>query len=234
MKRNYFIDDFKTCNFQELATQIAYHEAGHATAIYLYNKQQQLPPVFFKVHVKKHENLKQFMAEKGEQEPPAVAATIEGGCLIENLTLNLAASCGEMSANEKIAYYQALDADVINLLAGSIAEKNYVIQRDNEIINAELLNVEALASYGNYSDMQKIQTYLEFFSDCPLQKQQKLNRLLQASFNFITQPKTWRAVQAVAEFILETQEQAIHCEQIFKVIDETLTKPSPSCHLRLL
>lgn len=234
MKRNYFIDDFKPCNFQELAAQIAYHEAGHATAIYLYNRQQRLPPVFFKVHVKKHENIRQLMAEKAGQETPAVAATIEGGCLIENLTLNLAASCGEMSADEQAAYYQALDADVINLLAGSIAEKNYVIQRDNEVINAELLNAEALVCYGNYSDMQKVGHYLEFFSDCPLQQQQKLNRLLKVSFNFITHPKTWKAVQAVAEFILETQQQSIHCEQIFKVIDAVFSRSSPSCHSGVL
>ena len=48
MKWNYQIEVNCPINDQDLIRQIAFHEAGHATAIYLCNKQKkQLPPVFF-------------------------------------------------------------------------------------------------------------------------------------------------------------------------------------------
>ena len=36
---------------QDLIKQIAFHEAGHAAAIYLYNKQKQLPSVDFQITI---------------------------------------------------------------------------------------------------------------------------------------------------------------------------------------
>lgn len=222
MKRNYAVDDFKLENFQELSKQIAYHEAGHATAIYLYNKQQQLPPVFFEIQIKNHVNIKQLIADNKGFSKAHIAAEIKGGCLIENLALNLSVNKNEIADNEKAEYFHALDADVINLLAGPLAEKNYVIQRDNEVISAELLNIQTLSQEGNYSDMKKINHYLNFFSDCPLERQQKLSQLLKQSFHFITHPQTWKAVDAVARHILESQNQWIHCEEVFKIIDKSV------------
>ena len=52
MKRNYQIDATSPINEQNLIRQIAFHEAGHASAIYLYNKQKQLPPVYFQITIK--------------------------------------------------------------------------------------------------------------------------------------------------------------------------------------
>ncbi len=221
MKRNYYINDLDLGTFQKLAVQIAYHEAGHATAIYLYNKQQQLPSIFFQIHLKNYEDIKQLTAHDINYQG-AYVAEIEGGCLIENLALNLSVSKNEIKPREKEEYYRALNADVINLLAGSIAEQNYLILRDNEIINEALLNIRNLGRYGNYSDMQKINNYLRFLSDCPVEQQQKLTLLLKESFFFITHPQTWKAVTAVAHYILDSQKQEVYCEDIFKVIDHCM------------
>lgn len=221
MKRNYYINDLDLGTFQKLAVQIAYHEAGHATAIYLYNKQQQLPSIFFQIHLKNYEDIKQLTAHDINYQG-AYVAEIEGGCLIENLALNLSVSKNEIKPREKEEYYRALNADVINLLAGSIAEQNYLILRDNEIINEALLNIRNLGRYGNYSDMQKINNYLRFLSDCPVEQQQKLTLLLKESFFFITHPQTWKAVIAVAHYILDSQKQEVYCEDIFKVIDHCM------------
>jgi predicted SprT family Zn-dependent metalloprotease len=38
---------------QNLIRQIVFHEVGHAAAIYLYNKQKQLPSVDFQITIKK-------------------------------------------------------------------------------------------------------------------------------------------------------------------------------------
>ena len=221
MKRNYYINDLDLGTFQELAIQIAYHEAGHATAIYLYNKQQQLPSIFFQIHLKNYDDIKQLAAQDINYQG-AYVAEIEGGCLIENLALNLSISKNEINPSEREEYYRALNADVINLLAGSIAEQNYLISRDNEIINEELLNIRNLGRYGNYSDMQKINNYLRFLSDCPVEQQQKLTWLLKESFFFITQPQTWKAVTAVAHYILDSGKQQVHCEDVFQVIDDCI------------
>ena len=53
MKRNYPIDAMSSVLDQDLIKQIVFHEAGHAAAIHLYNKQKQLPPVYFQITIKK-------------------------------------------------------------------------------------------------------------------------------------------------------------------------------------
>ncbi len=144
--------------------------------------------------------------------------------MIENLALNLSVSQSEseIDPTEKTKYYRALNADVINLLAGSLAEQNYLILRDNEVINVDLVNIKNLSRYGNYSDMQKINNYLRFFSDCPKEQQQKLSQLLKESFIFISSPKIWKAITAVANYLLKCKKQQIHCEEVFKIIDTSI------------
>jgi len=52
MKRKPTSNDFYPINHAELSRKTATHEAGHAAAIYLGNKQKQLPPVFFQIYIK--------------------------------------------------------------------------------------------------------------------------------------------------------------------------------------
>jgi hypothetical protein len=49
MKRRYTSNDFYAINYAELSRKTAIHEAGHAAAIYLGNKQKQLPPNVIKL-----------------------------------------------------------------------------------------------------------------------------------------------------------------------------------------
>ena len=53
MKRNNLTDAISPILDQDLIKQIVFHEAGHAAAIHLYNKQKQLPPVYFQITIKK-------------------------------------------------------------------------------------------------------------------------------------------------------------------------------------
>jgi hypothetical protein len=194
MQRNYQANDFVTLNFQELNKRIAYHEAGHATAIYLYNKQKQLPPIYFQITLKNDSELLRDSLSLGHDN---VAAKVEGGCLIQNLLLSFIDSENYMSANEKADYHTALNADIVNLLAGAVAEANYVSK----------------------SDLKKIEEYLNCISVHPAQQKQKLAQLLTQTFDFIAHPKIWKAVEAVAAFILTCQKQTISCEEVFAVID---------------
>ncbi len=219
MQRNYQAQDFVTLDTHELNKRIAYHEAGHATAIYLYNKQQQLPPIYFQIKLKNNADL---LKEAASFSSDKVAAKVEGGCLIQNLLLSVIDSENYMSANEKAEYHTALEADIVNLLAGAIAEAHYVSLIDNEILNAHLLNIHALGHYGGQTDLKKIDGYLICLSKYPEQQQQKLRQLLIQTFEFISHPKIWKYVAAVAEFILTSQKQTISCEEVFTVIDGVL------------
>jgi len=50
MKRNYQTESAALIDPHDLIKQIAFHEAGHAAGIYLYNKHKQLPSVFFQIN----------------------------------------------------------------------------------------------------------------------------------------------------------------------------------------
>ncbi|MDP2901947.1 MAG: hypothetical protein Q8N96_02400 [Methylovulum sp.] len=54
MKRNHIISDSTPSTHHEFFRRVAFHEAGHAVAIYLRHKQQQLPPVFFQISLYSH------------------------------------------------------------------------------------------------------------------------------------------------------------------------------------
>jgi hypothetical protein len=66
MKRNYPIPPTCPINNQELIRQTAaFHATGHAAAIYLDNKQKQLPPVFFQITIKAWDRPKNSPLDKG-------------------------------------------------------------------------------------------------------------------------------------------------------------------------
>ena len=219
MQRNYQLSDFVAINSQELNKRIAYHEAGHATAIYLYNKQKQLPPVFFQISL---ENNAELVRDEVLSENNNIAAKVEGGCLVQNLIFSFIDSQNYMSVSEKMDYIAALEADIVNLLAGAVAEANFVSQSDNEIINANLLSIEALKNYGSQSDLKKITEYLNCISSDSQEQKQKLTHLLAHTFEFIAHPKTWKAVDAVAKFVLSCKRKTISCEEIFAVVDAAI------------
>jgi hypothetical protein len=216
MKRNYQVNDFAESTPHELSQRIAYHEAGHATAIYLYNKQQGLPPIFFQITLKSDYELARDALSLNTHKS---AACVEGGYLVQDLFSSFNHSQYAMTASEQAEYLQALDADMINLLAGAIAEANYLNLRDDEILTAQLLTINALRNYGSASDLARVDEYLSYLTDCPQHRQQKLTQLLKQAFEFMTHPKTWKAVKAVAQFILASKKQIIRCEEVFAVID---------------
>ena len=223
MKRNYTENDFTDFNIKDLEQRIAYHEAGHATAIYLYNKYKQLPPIFFQIRLKN--NLQNPLNTRVDLSN-TIAAKVEGGYLIENLSLSFIASQKEMTAEEKQEYYTALEADIVNLLTGSIAEAYYLAGRDGEFLNAQMLNRHALSRYGSDSDLHRIDDYLKYFSPCLLQREKQLTSLLNIAFEFITHFKIWKAIAAVADLILTANKKTIRCEEVFEVIDLSLSTHS--------
>jgi len=64
---------------QDLIKQIAFHEAGHAAAIYLYNKQKQLPSVDFQITITKTDHSQDNLFASRTVTHAQFVSMVEGG-----------------------------------------------------------------------------------------------------------------------------------------------------------
>ena len=221
MKRRHTSNDFYPINHAELSRKTAIHEAGHAAAIYLGNKQKQLPPVFFRMFIKEPNS--DFQSTgclcKSYDSCNNCITKIEGGRLIHTLPSSVDEAVSYFSLSQKQAYQRAFEADIINLLVGPLAEANYVAIRDDEPINPRLVNLDALHYYGGSSDLETINEYIDcLIADRALRKK-KLSELFLAAFNFINDRSNWHAIMALADYILADCKNIIECEEIIAVLD---------------
>ncbi len=197
----------------ELARQIAFHEAGHAISIYFGNRLRDLPPVYFRIDIKRSAN------------GIVNAAKVVDGQLIQDLPVPLLENLSDLSEQEKHSYQCAYEADVVNLLAGPLAEARYVSIRDDEILNLNLLSTEALEQhYGGQSDLEKACQYLEHFIADPKRREEKMLELFTEAWIFISQRQYWSAVIILANHLLENAETAISCEDIGQLLTRHLSK----------
>lgn len=218
MNRDRLIGRHGILNGTELITQLAFHEAGHAAAIYIRNRYHSLPPVNFHISLS---GVKGQHATKNRPLPLAnqvLQAKLENGLLINNPAF----SEGGVSVQAMSAYRQACEGDVINLLAGPLAEAKHIAQRDGEYFNHHLVNFEALKNYGGASDQRKVEEYIESFGLSPLRKAEKLRELHTASYQFINQAHHWCAITRLAEHILGSEKDAIVCEEAVAVLEAAL------------
>lgn len=228
MKRNYQTDVSCTIDDQDLLRQIAYHEAGHATAIYLYNKQKQLPPVYFHITIKAVDQ-QQGNIRGTRLACDHFAAAVEGGRLIHSLPVALIESAHYFSDADQDAYRTAFEADMINLMIGPLAEAKYVALRDNEQFSARLVNIDALRHYGGTSDLEKVYEYLDSFIAAGNRHEEKMAELFNKAFQFISSPAHWKAIERLADYILNNKENIISCEEAIVVLDEKIIAPYLKC-----
>jgi hypothetical protein len=228
MKRNYQTDTSYAIADQDLIRQITFHEAGHAAAIYLYNKQKQLPPVYFQITIKALDRLRDSPLNTCSLAYDHYAAVVEGGRLIHSLPVALLESTCYFSATEHDAYQTAFEADMINLLIGPLAEAKHVALRDGEQFNAQLVNLNALHNYGGTSDLNKVYEYLDIYIPARSRRQEKMTELFNKAFQFINSPNHWKAVERLADYILSNKENIISCEEAIAVLDESRT-PGLKC-----
>ena len=222
MKRDNTIHVYDTQAHPEiLRKQMAIHEAGHAAAIFLGNRQKQLPPVFFQIVIKKQFGSEQRTPQtvKHADCPMTYFAKVEGGRLIHTLPSSLTQATQRLSDTEKQAYETAFEADIVNLLAGPLAEANYVASSDGELFNPRLVNLGALQFYGGTTDVEMAKEYLDCLAIDQQEKERKIAELFMEAFQFISKPSNWRAVNALADFILNAGKTVIDCEEIALVLD---------------
>ncbi len=213
MTKNY--PKIKHC---EIDKRIAYHQAGHAVAIYLGNKQRKLPAVYFQIVIKHLDNEIQF-DDRFKHPRGKYLAKIEGGRLIQSLPLSFVEETQCFSVKQREEYRRAFEADVINMFAGSIAEAKYVAQRDDELFNPNLVNLAALHFYGGDSDLDVITDYMKCFIENDDERNQKLAELFAAAFRFVNKRTNWLAINALAEFILDEVKGLVNCEEVISFLE---------------
>ena len=221
MKRNFPSAAGSIMFEQDLTKQIAFHEAGHAAAIYLCNKQKKLPTVDFQIIITKTDHAEANTFASRTVNHGDFVAMVEGGRLIQTLPVVLIESTNNFSLDEQDTNRTAFEADMINLLVGPLAEAKYVALRDNECFSNNLINVNALYNYGGTSDLEKVYDYLEsLISDARL-IEEKMVELFNLAYQFIESPVHWRAIECLAGYILDNSKNTITCEEAIAVLDKS-------------
>lgn len=199
----------------------AYHQAGHATAIYLGNQQKQLPAVHFQISIKAYARESRFLG-RTRHLPSKYAAKVEGGRLLQNLPLSFADATRHLSATEQHLCHLAIEADITNLLVGPLAEAKHVALRDGEVFNANLVCLEALQFYGGKANLDIINEYMACLLPEKTERKLKLAELFLAAYSFINQRPNWNAITTLAEFILDANKagskSVIPCEEVISLL----------------
>lgn len=226
MKRNQFFKNLSQEKIFGHKQCIAFHEAGHAAAIYLNNKIRNLPPTSFQI---------MFKDLNGESEDGIMVyqvaqndciAKVKGGRSIKSLP-----SSDGNSADETIDHNAAImhsikdhiiafEVDIINLLIGPLAEAKHVAVTDDELFNHKLVDLEALKNYGGSSDLELVNEYLQFFSTCKQQQSKKLDELFTVAFNFINDRTNWAAITKLANYILNSNKNIISSEEVVTLLEQ--------------
>ncbi len=214
MKRNYITDAFTPVTSYDLISRTVYHEAGHAAAIYLYNRQKHFPPIHFRIAIEDLSELDMPPESACKFKLWNCVAKVEGG----RLTHLLPPPQSE-DEEQKKGYLAAIKADIVNLLVGPLAEAKYVALCDDESFNPLLVTIDALKFYGGTSDLEKVNEYLECFFDSHIHDL-VLSELFNAAFAFISDRTNWQAIETLADYILANNRKTIDCEEVIEVIEE--------------
>ncbi|MDD1620891.1 MAG: hypothetical protein LUQ11_05375 [Methylococcaceae bacterium] len=217
MNRDKLVNGIQFLKRSDFIGQVAFHEAGHAAAIYLRNRQKHLPQIYFHISLSGFNQQKRQSDAVRHESQGIFQAMLEGGLLqIQSLDMPDNEDCQSLECSTCHAAYEA---DVINLLAGPLAEARHVALRDGEQINHHLVNLDALKNYGGLSDMEKIEDYLNAYNCNPEKKMEKLKHLYVTSFEFIAQPAHWRAITRLAHFISTCGQELIRYEEAAEILD---------------
>lgn len=196
----------------------AYHQAGRAAAIYLGNKQKRLPAVHFQIIIKEQ------AVGKGKGINPLKAvnrkriAGIEGGRLIQSLPVFKTESLQGLSEPELQEYRLAYEADIVNILAGPLAEAKYVALQDNKIFNPNSVYIGALKFYGGKADMETVNEYLACTLHNSAERDRKLAELFLAAYSFVNDCSNWQAISALANYIQEYSKDSLDCNEIIALL----------------
>ena len=146
--------------------------------------------------------------------PPTYNIEIEGGRIINNLPLSFPEETKYYSPAQKEEFRHLLETDVINLLAGPLSEAKFAALHDDEIFNANLVNIGSLRFYTGHASLALVKQYMDCFKLGVEDYEKKLKELFLSAYHFISDDLNWRAICSVAEYILNEPGKAIKDEEI--------------------
>lgn len=225
MNLNFSSKAFSQLTHNEFSKKNAIHQAGHAVAIYLGNRQKQLTPFFFRFILKSrlvtlrchgHYALCILNDES--------IANLEDDHLNHSLPLSIEKTTNDISSELMQARECYFKADVISLLVGPLAEAKYVSMRDGELINPRLVNLNALHYYGGTSDLEIVNEYLEYCIAEETERERKISDLFLEAFSFINDRSNWLAISVLAYYILADRKNIIECEEVIPYLIPSLIR----------
>lgn len=214
-----------------LQQKIAYHEAGHVTAIHFNNNLNGLPPAFYQIIF---QDVSADLLERAFNDSAAVSeyiAKVEGGRLIKSLS-DVTDRSAHYFNNTDDTYRLALEIDIVNLLIGPLAEAKYIAKVDGEPFRHQLITAEALKYYGGEADFAVVNEYLQRYSIDKQEQEDKLKQALMQAFHFVNDEAKWRSITAIADYILASNKTMISCEEVLAVLESKnpLTFKANSTH----
>jgi len=220
MKRNHILNR----THQEVYRKVAIHEAGHAAAIYLGNKQKRLPPVFFQIFITPVND--DIQSSRFLNKPNTkYIVNIDGGRLIHTLPSSIKEATDGFSPAQVIAYRCAFEADMINILVGSLAEAKYIMHRGVELINPRLVHLNTEYYFNGTSELESINEYLECFLENSALRKQKITELFFAALSFVNERSNWHAITALADYIVSADKSVMECNEIISVLEAANISP---------
>ncbi len=224
MKCDHNMSSAQKSSLFRIGKRNAYHQAGHATAIAIGNKLKKLPDVYFQIAItalKKETDFREGLSSI----PAKCAAQIEGGRLIPHLPDCYRLATRRLTSQEQQQCLAAFEADVVNLLVGSLAEAKYVALRDDEVFNANLVYLGALKFYGGNRDLGVIDDYMVcLYPNNKTEREQKLGELFLAAYGFINNRLNWQQITALAEILFNSPKELFTCEEIVELLDNAASE----------
>ena len=228
MKMNHNTLSIQTIPHIHIGRRNAYHQAGLAVAVYLGNRQKNLPALHFQIAIRPPEYQSGFGGRLTRMSHK-YSAKLEGGRLIPYLPYSYEVATRLLSPPEKRQCQCAFEADVINLLAGSLAEAKHVAQRDGETFNANLVYLGALKFYGGGQELKIIDEYMAcLFPDNKTERRKKLAELFLAAYSFINDRTNWQAIKALAEAIYNNPKEVFTCEELIALTESGYSSTKPA------
>lgn len=224
MKRNKLLELSWQNTIDMNKKRIAYHEAGHAVAIYVNNKLKHFPPVFFQITF--NNTLQTTLPDTAVTDYPAdidYSAKIDGGRLINMLPDSIADFINSVESKDK-SFITAFTTDIINLLIGPLAEAKYIALCDDEVFNKHLIPVDALHYYGGETDLAVINDYLACYSSSKNQQDELLSELVSQAFDFVENNSHWKKIMMLAHYVIDEEIKTIDYEQISTLLETQSTR----------
>lgn len=222
MKLNNLSIDNNPGKHVEINLRVAYNRAGQATAIHFGNLRKQLPPVYFQLTITPQE-LDNQKINRFADIYCKHNVNMEGGRLIQILPMSIVEATQNFTRRQQVEYQSAFEADIVNILAGTLAEAKYVASRSNVPFDESLIDLPALGIYGGRSDFELINQYMQCFMGNNSERKRKLKNLLLMALSLINDSLIWRKTKSLAEFIQKQPEGTIPCEDLISFLDSDIS-----------